>query len=120
MPKTVIDPQGKYVTSDQVALIEVFNSTTSRGRLIYGNSFLIRQPIAEFVRRLGFRFLGAPDGIATNPGITYRVEPFDLAKAREVDPGFKSQRPFATRLSWGKGGEGESVYLEAAPDAVAD
>lgn len=90
-----------------------------RIRLVDATSLLIEQTPADFARAHGFRFLGTPDNIATNPAVAYRVEKFDLAEAQKKNPEFKPEQPYASRLSWAKGARGESVLLQNSPDAVA-
>jgi hypothetical protein len=130
MANPIIDIRGKQIASAHIALVESFDPSKNaavpdperfqgRVRLIDDTSLLIEQSPSDFAKQHGLRYLGAPDHIATNPAITYRVEAFDLAKAQERNPDFRPERNFATRVSWGKGGRGESVLLENDPATVA-
>jgi len=130
MANPIIDIRGKKFASALIALVEPFDPTAattipeperfaSRARMLDGTSILSEQPPAVFARANGFRSLGKPDNIATNPVIAYRVEAFDLAKAQERNPDFKPEKSYASRLSWGKAGKGESVLLENDVDTVS-
>ncbi len=124
---TTVDIRGKQIATAQITLVEPFDlaKNTSipnpqrfagRVRLVDGTSLLIEQSPADFARAHGFRFLGAPDNIATNPAVVYRVEKFDLTEAQKKHPEFKPERKFASRLSWGKS---DSVLLQNDADTVA-
>ncbi len=132
MANPIIDIRGKKIARSNVTLVEPFDPAKAsavpdaerfkgRVRMKDGNSMLIEQAPADFARApdVQFRHLGAPDDIATNPDVTYRVETFDLAEAQRRNPDFQPEREFATRLSWRKGGKGESVLLVNDPDRVA-
>jgi hypothetical protein len=132
MANSIIDIRGKKIARSNVTLVEPFDPERAtavpdaerfkgRVRMKDATSMLIEQTPSDFARApdVGFRHLGAPDDIATNPDITYRVEAFDLAEAQRRNPEFQPEREFATRLSCGKGGKGESVLLVNGPDHVA-
>ena len=130
MTSPVIEIRGKQISAALIALIEPFDPTTNtlipeperfagRVRMLDGTSLLTEQTPAAFARANGFRSLGTPDNIATNPAIAYRVEEFDLAKAQERNPEFKPEKSYASRLSWGKGGKGQSVLLENDVETVS-
>jgi hypothetical protein len=129
MANSIIDIRGKKIARSNVTLVEPFDPERAtavpdaerfkgRVRMKDATSMLIEQTPSDFARApdVGFRHLGAPDDIATNPDITYRVEAFDLAEAPQRNPEFQPEREFATRLSWGKG---ESVLLVNGRDHVA-
>jgi hypothetical protein len=67
---------------------------------------------AQFAAGKGFRYLGKPDHVATNPDITFRVQAFNVTVARKKNPEFKPDRDYASRLIWGRGGPNESKLLQ--------
>jgi hypothetical protein len=130
MNNSIITIRDSMIARDNIVLIEPFdpakgsgisNPERFAGRLLFrdGNSMLTEQTPAAFAAEHGFRFLGKPDHIATNPDITFKVQKFDLVQAQSKNPEFQPERSFATRLSWGKGGPGESRLLQNDPPTVA-
>ncbi len=113
-----------------VILVEPFDPAKSNGipeperfagriTLRDGATILTEQPPAQFATKHGFRYLGKPDHVATNPDITFRVQKFDLARAQQRNPSFKPDRDFASRLIWGRGGPNESKLLQNDVETVA-
>ncbi|MFY9640781.1 MAG: hypothetical protein WCD20_08325 [Rhodomicrobium sp.] len=111
------------VARDDVILVEPFDPARSSGipdpqrfagRVVLrdGSSMLTEKKPAEFAAENGFRYLGKPDHIATNPDITFRVQAFNLVVARKKNPEFKPERDFSSRLIWGRGGPNESKLLQ--------
>jgi len=111
------------VARGDVVLIEPFDPAKSggipnperfAGRVVFrdGTSMLTVETPKQFADANGFRYLGKPDHIATNPDITFRVQTFDLAEAQKRNPDFKPEREFASRLIWGRGGPNESKLLQ--------
>jgi hypothetical protein len=97
------------VARDNVILVEPFDPARSSGipdpgrfagRALFrdGTSMLTEQTPQQFATDNGFRYLGKPDHVATNPDITFRVQPFHLVEARKKNPEFKPERDFASRL----------------------
>lgn len=124
---TTVEIRGKQIATAHITLVEPFDPAKNtaipnpqrfagRVRLVDGTSLLIEQSPADFGRAHGFRVLGVPDNIATNPAVVYRVETFDLTEAQKRNPDFKPERKFASRLSWGKS---DSVLLQNDADTVA-
>lgn len=111
------------VAKDNVILVEPFDPARSSGipdpqrfagRAVFrdGSSMLTEQTPQQFAAENGFRYLGKPDHVATNPDVTFRVQAFHLVEARKKNPEFKPERDFASRLIWGRGGPNESKLLQ--------
>ncbi len=126
----LITIRDSILARDSIILVEPFDPARSSGianperfagRAVMrdGTSILTEQPPAQFAETHGFRYLGKPDHIATNPDIAFRVQKFDLTEAQKRNPEFKPERDFASRLSWGRGGPGESKLLQNDTDTVA-
>jgi hypothetical protein len=113
-----------------VILVEPFDPTRSSGipeperfaariTLRDGATILTEQTPAQFAADHGFRYLGRPDHVATNPDITFRVQKFNLALAQQRNPSFRPDRDFASRLIWGRGGPNESKLLQNDVETVS-
>jgi hypothetical protein len=111
------------VARDNVILVEPFDPARSSGIpdpqrfagrvfLRDGSSVLTEKTPEQFAADNGFRYLGKPDHVATNPDITFRVQPFHVMEARKKNPDFKPERDFPSRLIWGRGGPNESKLLQ--------
>ena len=87
MANPIIGIRDKKIARSNVTLVEPFDPAKAsavldaerfkgRVRMKDGNSMLIERAPADFARAPDFQFrhLGAPDGIATNPDVAYRVE----------------------------------------------
>jgi hypothetical protein len=113
-----------------VILVEPFDPAKSNGipeperfagriTLRDGNTILTEQTPAQFAAAHGFRYLGKPDHVATNPDITFRVQEFNLARAQQRNSSFRPERDFASRLIWGRGGPNESRLLQNDVETVS-
>jgi hypothetical protein len=111
------------VARDNVILVEPFDPARASGipdpqrfagRVLFrdGTSMLSDKTPAQFAADNGFRYLGKPDHVATNPDITFRVQAFNVTVARKKNPEFKPDRDYASRLIWGRGGPNESKLLQ--------
>src|SRR5271165_4832358 len=98
------------VARDNVILVEPFDPARGgipdpqrfAGRVVLrdGSTVLTEKTPEQFAGDNGFRYLGKPDHVATNPDITFRVQPFHVMEARKKNPKFKPERDFACRLIW--------------------
>jgi len=111
------------VARENLILVEPFDPAKSTGipnperfagRALFrdGTSMLTEQTPQQFAADHGFRFLGKPDNVATNPDITFRVQAFHLVEAKKKNPDFKPERDFASRLVWGKGGRMRASFCK--------
>jgi hypothetical protein len=115
----------RLVPLEHIVLVEPFDPSTqprmqsdrpfqTRIVLLDRENILSEEALATFVDKHGFWRL-SEDGIATNPGIYFRVE------AYEPQEEFKTTKPYRCRLLW-RGPEGQPVskLLLASPeDALA-
>jgi hypothetical protein len=119
----LINIRDMTVARDNVILVEPFDPARGggipdpqrfAGRVVLrdGSTVLTEKTPEKFAADNGFRYLGKPDHVATNPDITFRVQPFHMMEARKKNPEFKPERDFACRLIWGSGGPNESKLLQ--------
>ena len=113
----------KLVPAEQVALVEPYEPGAnprfqtsrefhSRIVLIDRDSILSEQTVEDFAKQHGFRVL-REDGVATNPGIHFRVETFVPAE------GFTPRKAYVTRLLWRDlDGNDQSKLLLTGPEKV--
>ena len=113
----------RHVPLEHIALLEPFDpSAQSRMQserpfktrivLIDRDSFLSEEPLEELAIRHAFRMLDG-DGIATNPGVHFRVEGFVPTE------GFTPRRDYLSRLIWRDlDGEPQSKLLLSQPERV--
>src|SRR6476659_2304224 len=89
----LIKVRDTYIARADIFLVEPFDPAGSTGiteperfagrlALRDGNTILTDQTPAEFATTNGFRYLGKPDHVATNPDIAFRVQEFNLARAQ--------------------------------------
>jgi hypothetical protein len=89
-----------------------------RVRFLDGSSVPIHKTPEQFARAHAFAYLGGSDNIATNPNIIYGIESADRAKMQDRNSDRDPSQDFHTRLSWGRGGKGQTVLLRHHPEAV--
>jgi hypothetical protein len=115
----------RLIPREHIALIEPFDpQAQSRMRsektfksrvvlLISRDSVLSEQEVSQLAESLNFRTLEA-DQVSTNPDVHFGVERFENG-----DDGFKTTRPYRSRLTWRDlSGHTQSKLLLTAPDDV--